>query len=252
MDSRLRTKILYEDPNSIFKSGKKVYLHELQGATLKTTRPTPDDITIGLKGAESMSMLINQLSQLQTIIDFFYTQIYENTKMYATYNVVSARDATKLISSIKALIAKLNKLSPNIFNEDDVFTLLSYHADLTNKLELIILYISNDQDPDYYDVAIDVFFSQRTFVSLLKSLNTLLNTTLVPFIKSINLTGIEGNVSLIQQQLPNIEPQLRDVIPPPDQPIDLPPAEPLEGAGRFRVLSKRILKQQPIPFKRFL
>ena len=250
MDSRLRTKILYEDPNSIFKSGKKVYLHELQGATLKTTRPTPDDITIGLKGAESMSMLINQLSQLQTIIDFFYTQIYENTQMYATYNVVSARDATKLISSIKALIAKLNKLSPNIFNEDDVFTLLSYHADLTNKLELIILYIGNDQDPDYYDVAIDVFFSQHTFVSLLKSLHTLLNTTLVLFIKSINLTGIEGNVSLIQQ-LPIIE-QQPDVIPPPDQPIDLPPADPLEGAGRFRVLSKRILKQQPIPFKRFL
>ena len=250
MDSRLRTKILYEDPNSIFKSGKKVYLHELQGATLKTTRPTPDDITIGLKGAESMSMLINQLSQLQTIIDFFYTQIYENTQMYATYNIVSARDATKLISSIKVLIAKLNKLSPNIFNEDDVFTLLSYHADLTNKLELIILYIGNDQDPDYYDVAIDVFFSQHTFVSLLKSLHTLLNTTLVSFIKSINLTGIEGNVSLIQQ-LPIIE-QQPDVIPPPDQPIDLPPADPLEGAGRFRVLSKRILKQQPIPFKRFL
>ena len=69
------------------------------------------------------------------------------------------------------------------------------------------------------------------------------------FIKQINLTGIEGDIASVQQfgNLP-----IADVIPAPDAPLDIPPAEPLEGAGRFRVLSHRILKQQPVAFKRFL
>ena len=252
MDSRLRTKFLYEDPNSIFKSGKKVYLHELQGATLKTTKPTPDDITIGLKGAESMVGLIGQLDQLQNIVEFFYTQIYnEQPQIYATYNAVSLRDANKNIKNIKKNIDILSKLSPKIFNEDDIYTILNYKLDLITMIELIVQYIQNNENPDYYFHGLNPFFNTVSFNAFIRNMGSLDNT-LSLFIKTINITGISlrsGNNPIVN--IGNLVPLINNQ-PDEDEPLDIPPAEPLEGAGRFKVLSNRIRKQQPMAFKRFL
>ena len=249
MDTRLRTKILYEDPNSIFKSGKKVYLHELQGATLKTTKPTPDDITIGLKGAESMSMLINQLSQLQNIIEYFYTNLLQVAWVDNNFSKVSMRDGTKLIGLIITNMNKLSKLKNSVFNEDDIFTLLSYYDDIVIKMQEMQNY-----GLDVNNVFIDDFYESPTF----KLFFTKIAKTLIPkfhaFLQLINVSGISnmGSTLNLNSLIPFDLPGYADAVEPPDEPLDIPPAEPLEGAGRFKVLSNRIRKQQPMAFKRFL
>ena len=73
MDSKKRTQILYDDPNSIFKAGKKIYLHDLQGSTLSSKKPFPNDINAGLKTANLVVTLISKLTTINSILDYIYS-----------------------------------------------------------------------------------------------------------------------------------------------------------------------------------
>jgi hypothetical protein len=79
MDSKRRTQILYDDPNSMFKSGKKIYLHELQGATLKTSKASPNQLEQELKTSTLVVELIQKLnSKLEVIIKQYDKCNYTN------------------------------------------------------------------------------------------------------------------------------------------------------------------------------
>lgn len=233
MDSKKRTQILYDDPNSIFKAGKKIYLHELKGATLKTTKQFPEDISIGLKGADLLSSLIVKLQQINDITNYFYDGI-SNINFYQVYNLVSVRNNNKLVNESLNIINKLSKLPKTVFNEDDVYSLLSVFTDIKETIELIM------ENPEFTDTP---YYRSRDFMSFVDNTLKLLQS-LNDFILSL---GVSTGTSVGTEQ-----PQPQPVIIQQEEPIDLEPAPPLEGAGRFRVLSHRIRKQQPSPFKRFL
>jgi hypothetical protein len=231
MDSKRRTQILYDDPNSMFKSGKKIYLHELQGATLKTSKPFPTDISIGLKGADLLSSLIGKLQQIQVISKYFLDGM-SDVNFYQVYNLVSIRESNKLSNQCKALIKKLSLLPTDIFNEDDIFSVISVFNDIKETAELIV---SNEE---FAQVA---FYGTREFINYMDKIRELLSSLQV-FIAKINTSIV---------QTPLIFPQ-QPQAPPQEDLVNLEPPPPLEGAGRFKVLSGRIRKQQQHNFKRFL
>lgn len=248
MDSKKRTQILYDDPNSMFKSGKKIYLHELQGATLKTTKPLPNDISAGLKAEDLFSSLISSLSQLQNIVEYFYIGLFEVPLIDNSFSKLSTRSGNKLILNIEQLLTKLRRFPPSIFNEDDIFSLLSFYRDIIIKLQEM-----SEYEADVNEIFIDQYFRSTEFKVFFTKL-TKLFPKLNQFINLINTSGLTGTnkESNIPSLVPNDLPGYIDVIPPQDDAVDLEPAVPLEGAGRFKVLSSRIRKQQQHNFKRFL
>jgi len=245
MDSKKRTQILYDDPNSMFKASKKIFAHELTGSTLKGTRPFPDDIKTNLKNQDLMSSLIRDLSQIQNIVEYFYTAMYEEPMLINAFSLSSMRDANKLLGYITILIKQLRKVKPETFNEDDVYTLYGFFSDLTNKIQDMANYEENQplEDPFFTQIKFKVFMDKVLKMLLqLSELMTYLN--------------VNGSAQLTlnpeQQNFPSL-------VPPPPPPPPGPPDgydpdvdDAMEGAGRFRVLSKRIRKQQTYPFKRFM
>jgi hypothetical protein len=232
MDSKKRTQILYDDPNSMFKSAKKIYLHELQGATLRTSKPFPEDINVGLKAADLLSSLIGNLQQIDDIAKYFLDGM-DDINFYRVYNLVSTRTSNKLVNECLVLIKKMMKISMKSFNEDDVFNLFSIFRDIKETFEFITTNVEFMNTP---------YYGERDFINYLRSIEKLLQS-LDQFILFLG----ESTGSQITRQNQPLAPQIQQ-----DEPIDLPPAPELEGAGRFKVLSKRISKRQPYNFKRFL
>jgi hypothetical protein len=249
MNSKRRTQILYDDPNSMFKSGKKIYLHELQGATLKTSKPFPEDIRVGVKAADLFSSLISNLSQLQNIVEYFYTGLFERILVDNSFSKISLRSANKLILNIEQLLSKLSKFPPSVFNEDDIFSLMSFYRDIITKLQEM-----SEYESDVNEIFIDEWFKSSEFKVFFTKM-TKLFPKIHTFINLVNISGLTGTnkEANIPSLVPNDLPGYIDVIPPPEDLVDLEPAPPLEGAGRFnKVLSSRIRKQQQHNFKRFL
>lgn len=225
MDSKKRTQILLEDPNSMFKASKRIYLQELQGATLKTTKPFPEDQDKEFKGFELMASLISNLYLFQQITDVFYEDAYNRPIASQALDYSATRDAIKIKSTILSLIKQMSKLDVSMFNDDDIFTLLSLHDSIKTDYQELEEFYRNFNIP-------------LQFGRLLGDIRKVTDT-LFEFIKLINVRGIVLRPTPIEYQ-PNEE-EFADAVEPP-----------MEGAGRFKVLSQRIRKQQQSPFKRFL
>jgi hypothetical protein len=258
MDSKKRSKILYDDPNSMFKANRTVYLHELQGSTLRSKKPLPDDIDAGLKTSESIVKLISRLSQLQVIVDMFYSVFFDADGERAfTYSPTgqSVKEAVGLITSSNVLIKQMLKAPQSSFSEDDIFSILQLYQDLNEKMQYITESIVNAH-PKRGRVLYSFFYGTiyKNFHNKIKGLFDQLDK-LLPY---ANISGIS---------LPDITPpqpieddgEFQDAQQPPE---DYEVAPPLEGAGRHRrsmcgsgrynVLSTRMSKIQQHPYKRFL
>lgn len=243
MDSKKKTQILYDDPNSIFKAGKKIYLHELKGATLKSAKQFPDEIAGDLEGADLMESLIRDLSTLQNTLEMYYLVLFEgnNAEIFSGGLDGGIRDANKTIGYINILFKKLIKIRPDTFNEDDVYSLLGFYTDMMEKLQQIQQYGA------MANIGLNtLFFRGIRFTTYLVKMGRMLEKLKV-FIDTINASGAYPNIST--QNVPS----LFGPEPPPPPPVYPPEmADEMEGAGRFKVLSKRIRKQQVQPFKRFM
>lgn len=249
MDSRKRTQILYDDPNSVFKAGKKIYLHELKGATLKSSKPFPDDIKRDLQSQELMMSLLRDLSQIQNIIEYFYTAMYEEPMLINSFSLSSMRDANKILGYIDILLNKLGKVNPETFNQDDIYSLVGFYADLREKSQEIANYDEEVEGPLQ-----EQFYNQLKFIVFMTKIGKMLNKLQI-FINYINVAGLPLRIEAgdnIQNIQSLVTPRAEDIPPPPDYPPEDEADAEMEGAGRFKVLSKRIRKQQVQPFKRFL
>lgn len=230
MDSKKRTKILYEDPNSIFKAGKKIYLHELQGSTLRSQKPFPNDINAGLKTSNLVVTLISKLTTINSILDYIYsTVIGDELPITPSAFIPYLKEGNTLSISIKSHITDLLKMPQSTFKEDDVFSINSLYSSIKETMQQIDT-IGANVPLDYLNpifVAIPFVSFYDRMLKLLKQLEQL-----IPYISGISSVSVSR---------PNI-----DEIPEPE------PEPVLDGAGRFNVLSKRMQKIQIQPFKRFL
>lgn len=253
MDSKRRTQILYDNPNSIFRANKKVYLHELQGATLKTKKPTPNEIDAGLKTSEQMSMLITNLEKLKTIMDFFYGALFDVEgfrNVSSNTSVPLIKDGMNIIQKNRRIIKTLLTLPRSNFNEDDVFS-------ITNILDYIVTtyeYIANQLH--HLGPFFESYFSGNFFTKFIDELAKLVVDfqALLPY---MDITGKIQARDVRRIDHPQAEADFQDAPegPPPDEdPLDLDPAPaPYMGAGRFdKVLSSRVRQIQRFPYKRFL
>ena len=236
MDSKRRTQILYDDPNSMFKSGKKIYLHELQGATLKTTKQSPNQLEQELKTSTLVVELIQKLTSISSYVDYFDGLFDQNYMISTPFLLQNLKESINYITSIVNVIKKLLKVPQNSLNPDDVITINQLYANIKEKMEYIDIQLRDTPEP-----LLDPVFLSSSFVSFYNKLIVLYRELdkLIPFM------SFQGTPT---QPLRPVEP----IQPPPEYLIDLEPAPPLEGAGRFKVLSSRIRKQQQHNFKRFL
>lgn len=238
MDSKTRTRILYEDPNSMFKANKRVYLHELQGSTLKSTQPFPNDITQGLKTSELVVTLISKLTAFTSITDYIYSTLVVNEIPLTPVSFMAyIKDGNSLSVSIKNLITKLLKMPQSAFKEDDVFSINSLYTSIKTTFEYLEEMYDNVPGDEIGQIMTSV-----TFGSFYDKLSEVVNR-LEQLIQQ--LTG-SSNV-IVREFNPNVEAadvEFQDAQEGPPE---------LVGAGRFnRVLSSRIRKIQKVPYKRFL
>jgi hypothetical protein len=245
MDSKKRTQILYDDPNSMFKSGKKIYLHELLGATLKTTKPSPNQLEQELKTSNLVVELIQKLNSISSYVYYLDGLFQQNYMISTPFLLQNLKESINYITSIVNVIKKLLKVPQNSLNPDDVITINQLYANIKDKIEEI-----NIQLRDTPVEFIDPVFLSSSFKSFDNKLIVLYRELdkLIPF---MSVQGLPSD-NIISAGLPG---QL--ITEPPLQQqdlVDLEPAPPLEleGAGRFKVLSGRIRKQQQHNFKRFL
>lgn len=230
MDSKKRTKILYEDPNSIFKAGKKIYLHELQGSTLRSQKPFPTDINAGLKTSNLVVTLISKLTTINSILDYIYsTIVVDEIPVTPSAFIPYLKEGNTLSVSLKSHISDLLKMPQSTFKEDDVFSINSLYSNIKETLEQIDEIGQNVPMENLNPILVS-----RPFVSFFEKMLKLLKQLeeLIPYMSGISSASVSS---------PNI-----DEIPEPE------PEPVLDGAGRFNVLSKRMQKIQIQPFKRFL
>lgn len=261
MDSKQRTKILYDDPNSIFKANRTVYLHELQGSTLKSKKPLPEDVNAGMKTSDSMVKLISKLSQLQVIVETFFSVFNDPAGMqYFAYTPSNQniKEGSSLVTSIIGLIKQLLKVPQSSFNEDDIFSILRLYQDINEKMQ----YITNEIMTTHPGI-MEQFFLGTPYQSFHKKIQSLFDSLdkLIPY---ANISGVSlPDINNVQPYAPPIpeEENFQDAQEPPN---DLEPAPPLEegagrrrrirqlGGGRYHVLSNRVRVIQQQPYKRFL
>ena len=253
MNSKTRTQILYDNPNSMFKANKRVYMHELQGATLKTKKPTPDEITSGLKTSEQMSLLISNLEKIKTIVDYFYGAVFDIEgfrNIGASSAGVFIRDGINTIQKTRKIIKMMGKFPQTTFNEDDVFAIVNIIDDIYRTHE----YTANrlHEAPMIFES----YFGGTLFKKYIDQLALLI----IDFQQLLPYVDISGKIQSMNVQTiehPQAEADFQDAQegpPPDDDPLNLDPAPaPLYGAGKFnKVLSSRIKQIQRHPYKRFL
>jgi len=228
MDSKKRTQILYDDPNSIFKAGKKIYLHDLQGSSLSSKKLYPTDINAGLKTANLVVTLISKLTTINSILDYIYsTIVVDEIPVTPSAFIPYLKEGNTLSVSIKSHISDLLKMPQSSFKPDDVFSINSLYSNIKETLEQIDEIGANVPIENLNQLLV-----ARPFVSFFEKMSKLLKPLeeLLPYISGIPSTEISR----------------------PNQIDEIPEPEPLVGAGRYKVLSSRIRKQQQSPFKRFL
>lgn len=256
MNSKTRTKILYEDPNSIFKANKRVFLHELQGSTLRSKKPLPDDIDAEIKTADIVSKLILKMSNLNAILDYFtgsWSGIISSTAIL--------KDGVLIINNISSIIKQILKLPRTSFNEDDAITIKNILDDLVEKYQQTVVLLENaplgppdaqgNQRRVEYPIAL-----RNILATFLNSLSKLFQEfkNVIPY---IDITGKVQSLDIIPMEIQAIEPGDEDFQDAEEGPIELEGAgrrrgRLLRGSGRYKVLSDRAHVIQAQPYKRFL
>jgi hypothetical protein len=254
MNSKTRTRILYEDPNSIFKANKRVFLHELQGSTLRTKRPLPDEIDAQLKTADVLSKLILKMSNLNDILDYF-TGSWQG--IISSSGIL--RNGIIIINGIASIIKQILKLPRTSFNEDDGITIKNILDDLVEKYQQTIVLLQNaplgpNQQPIEYPVAL-----RNILATFLNSLSKLFQEfkKVIPY---IDITGKVQSLDIVPMEIQPVdavdavdEEDFQDAVEGPMDGLEgAGRRRLLRGSGRYKVLSDRAHVIQSQPYKRFL
>ena len=266
MNSKQRTKILYDDPNSFLRASKTVNLHELQGSTLKTTKPNIQDVKMGMITSSKTIELINNLDAIDTRLNWAVSNLGEHM-MFAQVEIV-LREIIKFSGLCQANLRALKKSSQ--LSPEDINALSDVQSSISdNFAEFANLDFNIDEIGPYAYNDIEQLFKGTTFKKVFTSIEKLLQD-LFNFInvKNSSTQSPIGTLPAVPPGDLQPEPYLEDDIPgpPPGNPDDdgLEYYDALQGMGRyrggsigaqsghFRVLSNRASKIQSSPFKRFL
>lgn len=263
MNSKQRTKILYDDPNSFLRASKTVNLHELQGSTLRTTKPTTMDVKMGMITSSKTIELINNLDAIDTRINWVNLNL--GIDMYYAQVEGTLREIVKFAGLCQQNLRALKKSSQ--ISAEDIIAISNLQSSISDSLEQLVGIDFNPDElgPQAYDDVMRLV-NGTTYTKVVQSIDKL-RRDLFDFInvKNSSTQTPIGTLPAVDLQP---EPDLEDDIPgpPPGNPDDdgLEYFDALQGMGRyrggsigaqsghFRVLSNRASKIQSSPFKRFL
>lgn len=267
MDSKQRTKILYDDPNSFLRASKTVSLHELQGSTLKTTKPTTMDVKMGMITSSKIIELINNLDAIDTRLDWVSDNL--GIDMYYAQVEGTLREIVKFAGLSQQNLRALKKSSQ--ISAEDLVAISNLQSSISDSLERLvgIDFNPDDMGPQAYD-DVQRLVNGTTYTKVIQSIDKL-RRDLFDFVNVKN-----SSTQTPIGTLPAVPPGPPPGPPPVLEPDDWVPGHPdndedgleyydaLQGMGRyrggslgaqsghFRVLSNRASKIQSSPFKRFL
>ena len=263
MNSKQRTKILYDDPNSFLRASRTVNLHELSGATLKTTKPTTMDVKMGMITSSKIIELINNLDAIDTRINWVNLNL--GIDMYYAQVEGTLREIVKFAGLSQQNLRALKKSSQ--ISADDLIAISNLQSSISDSLEWLdnIDFNPDDMGPQAYD-DVQRLVNGTTYTKVIQSIDKL-RRDLFDFVNVKN-SSTQTPIGTLPGDL-QPEPYLEEDIPgpPPGNPDDedgLQYYDALQGMGRyrggslgaqsghFRVLSNRASKIQSSPFKRFL
>ena len=239
MNSKQATKILYDDPNSFFRASRNVALHELQGSTLKTKKPSIDDVNESLAVEAKMITLINEVEAIDTRFKWLSGNLDEVQFAMITLET-TMREILKYIglSNVSLKVIKRAKYVP----QEDLQKLYAATESIYDTFQNVKQLKDTDQlQPE--------IINSSTFNKMMNSISKL-----VASINNVIQTQLATTSSSIETGL---IPQIIDEIPPPEA-AELQEEEYI-GAGRYgassghyKVLSSRVREIQSHPFKRFI
>jgi hypothetical protein len=219
-------------------------LHELQGATLKTKRPSIDDVKESLVVESKMIALINEVQAIDTRFTWL-SQNFAQVQFGMITLEVTMREILKYVGLATASlrIVKRYKTIP----PEDLQSVYSTAENIYDTFQNV----KNMKDTDQLQPEIQ---NSPTFNKLMDSISKL-----VASINTLVQTQLATTSTTIETR-----PEAVDEIPPQEPPVDeLQPEDYVGGmryyggqlgapSGHFKVLSSRAREIQRHPYKRFI
>ena len=224
------SQVLYDDPDSFLRASRTVFLHDLQGSSLKTKKPIIEDIQLGIQTSSRIIQFINELDAVDIRFKWISRNLTE-VQFAAITIETTARELLKYVGLCNASLRSLKK-STTIQPEDlqriysIAESLYDTHDEIQNEIRI------GEVD--------DVLLQSSTFSKMMQDVDKLV----LSCSDFISLKNLDTNLDI---QLG----QPRDVIPAAIPPEEMQPEEYI-GGSHFRVLSSRVREIQKQPYKRFM
>jgi hypothetical protein len=224
------SEVLYDDPNSFLRASKTVFLHDMQGSSLKTKRPLIEDVKLAMETSSRIIQFINELDAVDIRFKWISTNLTDVVFAALTLET-TMRELLRYVGLCNASLRSLKK-STTIQAEDlqKVYSIAESlddtHDQIKNEISI------GDVD--------DILIQSSTFQKMMQDIEKLV----LSCAQFISMKNIDSNVNI--QQTPIVVNQ-----------DDLEP-EPFIGGRRccggshFRVLSSRVRDIQKEPYKRFI
>jgi hypothetical protein len=227
------SEVLYDDPNSFLRASNTVFLHDMQGASLKTKKPMIEDVKLGMETSSRIIQFSNELDAVDIRFKWISTNLGQ-VQFGAITLETTMRELLKYIGLCNASLRSLKKSTT--IQAEDLQKIYSIAESLDDTHDQIKNEISiGDVD--------DELIQSSTFQKMMQDIEKLV----LSCAQFISMKNIDSNVNI--QQTPIVVNQ--------DLPNDLEP-EPFVGGRRcfggshFRVLSSRVRDIQKEPYKRFI
>jgi hypothetical protein len=224
------SEVLYDDPNSFLRASKTVFLHDMQGSSLKTKRPLIEDVKLGMETSSKVIQFINELDAVDIRFKWISTNLTD-VQFGAITLETTMRELLKYVGLCNASLRSLKK-STTIQAED------------LQKVYSIAESLDDTHDQIQNEISIgevdDILIQSSTFQKMIQDIEKLV----LSCAQFISMKNVDSNVNI--QQTPIVVNQ-----------DDLEP-EPFVGGRRccggshFKVLSSRVRDIQKEPYKRFI
>lgn len=223
------SEVLYDDPNSFLRASKTVFLHDMQGSSLKTKRPMIEDVKLGMETSSRIIQFINELDAVDIRFKWISTNLTD-VQFAAITLETTMRELLKYVGLCNASLRSLKKSTT--IQAEDLQKVYSIAESLNNTHDQIQNEISiNEVD--------DELIQSSTFQKMMQDVDKLV----LACSDFISMKNVDTNLTIQTTPIVNQD--------------DLEP-EPFVGGRRccggshFRVLSSRVRDIQKEPYKRFM
>lgn len=223
------SEVLYDDPNSFLRASKTVFLHDMQGSSLKTKKPMIEDVKLGMETSSRIIQFINELDAVDIRFKWISTNLGQ-IQFGAITLETTMRELLKYVGLCNASLRSLKK-STTIQPED------------LQKVYSIAESLNDTHDQIQNEISIgdvdDELIRSSTFQKMMQDIDKLV----LACSDFISMKNVDTNLTIQTAPLVNQD--------------DLEP-EPFVGGRRcfggshFKVLSSRVRDIQKEPYKRFI